>query len=86
MSAEKIARIRIFLTEIEPTIWRRVDVPLGMSLKGLHDVIQAAGGPGIDRAVRRSPVIHHERVRRAGGVVLAEGTCGAKAVITPSGR
>jgi hypothetical protein len=43
-SPEKIARIRISLQEIEPEIWRAVEVPLGMSLKGLHDVIQAVFG------------------------------------------
>ena len=32
------------LSDIEPEIWRQVDVPLGLSLKGLHDVIQAAFG------------------------------------------
>lgn len=42
--AEKIARVRIALKDIEPEIWRRVEVPLGMSLKGLHDVIQAILG------------------------------------------
>ncbi len=41
---EPIARIRIRLNEIEPEIWRRIDVPLGLSLKGLHDAIQAAMG------------------------------------------
>lgn len=45
MSApEQIARIRISLSDIEPEIWRLVDVPLGTNLKGLHDVIQAAMG------------------------------------------
>ena len=41
---EQLARVRISLKGIEPEIWRRVDVPLGMSLKGLHDVIQAVMG------------------------------------------
>jgi hypothetical protein len=41
---EQIARLRISLKEIEPEIWRRVDVPLGLNLKGLHDVIQAVMG------------------------------------------
>ena len=36
-----IARIRIELNDIEPAIWRRVEIPLTTSLKGLHDVIQA---------------------------------------------
>jgi pRiA4b ORF-3-like protein len=38
---DSIARIRIELNGIDPTIWRRVEVPLTTSLKGLHDVIQA---------------------------------------------
>lgn len=38
---EQIARIRISLAHITPEIWRRVEVPLGLHLKGLHDVIQA---------------------------------------------
>jgi hypothetical protein len=41
---ERIARLRISLKEIEPEIWRRVDVPLGMNLKGLHEVVQAVMG------------------------------------------
>ena len=38
---DRIARIRIELKDIDPTIWRRVEVPLTTSLRGLHDVIQA---------------------------------------------
>ena len=41
---EPIARVRVSLKEVEPEIWRRMDVPLGLSLQGLHDVIQAAVG------------------------------------------
>jgi hypothetical protein len=41
---EKIARVRISLDEIEPEIWRLVALPVGMNLKGLHDVIQAVFG------------------------------------------
>jgi hypothetical protein len=29
---EKIARLRIALKDVEPEIWRRVEVPLGMNL------------------------------------------------------
>jgi hypothetical protein len=43
---EPYARIRISLRDIDPEIWRRVDLPLGMSLRGLHDVIQATIGWG----------------------------------------
>ena len=38
----RIARLRITLDDIEPTIWRTVEVPLTASLKLLHEVIQAA--------------------------------------------
>src|SRR5438445_1955844 len=38
---DRIACIRIELRDINPVIWRRVEVPLTTSLKGLHDVIQA---------------------------------------------
>jgi hypothetical protein len=41
---DQIARIRISLCDIEPEIWRRVDVPLEASLKMLHDIIQRAMG------------------------------------------
>lgn len=41
---EPIARIKIELQEIMPTIWRRVDVPLSSSLMSLNDIIQVAMG------------------------------------------
>jgi hypothetical protein len=44
MSAETVARIRINLMHLKPEVWRRVEVPLSLHLKGLHDVIQAAFG------------------------------------------
>jgi hypothetical protein len=43
-SSERIARLRIELVDIAPVIWRRVEVPLDLTLKGLHDVVQAAMG------------------------------------------
>ncbi len=39
---ERIARIKITLDDVAPAIWRRIEVPLGTSLKGLHAAIQAA--------------------------------------------
>ena len=39
---EQVARIRIELRELEPMIWRRVDVPLSSTLEALHHIIQAA--------------------------------------------
>ena len=39
---EPIARLRIELQEIEPTIWRRIEVPLSSTLLALHDFIQFA--------------------------------------------
>ena len=41
---EPIARVRIELQEIEPPLWRRVDVPLSSTLLALHDIIQATVG------------------------------------------
>ena len=41
---EPIARVRIELREIEPTLWRRVDVPLTSTLLALHDIIQVSVG------------------------------------------
>jgi hypothetical protein len=40
-SIDRIARIRVELDRIDPPVWRRVDVPLTITLRGLHDVIQA---------------------------------------------
>ncbi len=37
---EPVARLRIELLEIEPKVWRRVDVPLSSTLLALHDIIQ----------------------------------------------
>ena len=39
---DRIARLKIELDDWQPAIWRRVEVPLTTTLKGLHDVIQAA--------------------------------------------
>jgi hypothetical protein len=39
---DRIARLRIVLDDTEPVVWRSVEVPLTISLKGLHEVIQAA--------------------------------------------
>jgi hypothetical protein len=39
--SERVARIRIGLDGIEPEIWWRVEVPLDLNLRGLHDAIQA---------------------------------------------
>jgi hypothetical protein len=39
--SDRIARMHVQLNDTEPTIWRRIEVPLTTSLKGLHDVIQA---------------------------------------------
>ena len=41
---EPVARLKIELREIEPRLWRRVDVPLSSTLLTLHDIIQAAFG------------------------------------------
>ena len=41
---EPVARLRIELREIEPKVWRRVDVPLSSTLLALHDIIQVTFG------------------------------------------
>jgi|TARA_R100000501_G_scaffold13654_5_gene25102 hypothetical protein len=42
--SETIARLHIALADTDPSIWRRVEVPVDASLKVLHDVIQGAMG------------------------------------------
>lgn len=39
-----IVQIRMTLQDIEPPIWRRVQVPVDLSLRRQHDVIQAVMG------------------------------------------
>ena len=39
---ETIACLHIALADTDPSIWRRVEVPVEASLKMLHDVIQGA--------------------------------------------
>ena len=39
---ESVARIRIELQDLEPKIWRRVDVPLLSTLAALNDIIQVS--------------------------------------------
>lgn len=42
--SDAILRLKIVLTDTAPPIWRRVEVPAEMTLKELHNVIQAAMG------------------------------------------
>ena len=41
---EPVARVRIELQDLEPKIWRRIDVPLSATLMALHDIIQVSMG------------------------------------------
>jgi hypothetical protein len=41
---QQIATLRIELLDTDPLIWRQLEVPTSVSLKGLHDIIQAAVG------------------------------------------
>lgn len=43
-SLNEIATLRIELLDTDPAIWRQVEVPTSMTLKMLHDVVQAAMG------------------------------------------
>jgi hypothetical protein len=40
----EIATVCVELLDTDPLIWRQVEVPTSITLKGLHDVIQAAMG------------------------------------------
>lgn len=44
MTAETIARLRIRLEDIEPEVWRVIEVPVTAHLQAVHDAIQAAMG------------------------------------------
>ena len=44
MVSERIARIRVELQELEPKIWRRIDMPLSATLEALHEAIQMTMG------------------------------------------
>lgn len=41
---DTIARLRITLSDTDPVIWRKVDVPVEANLKMIHDIVQAAMG------------------------------------------
>lgn len=43
-SINEIATVRVELRDTDPLIWREVEVPTSITLKVLHDVIQAAMG------------------------------------------
>jgi hypothetical protein len=43
-SAEEICSVRITLLDTDPPIWREVEVPTAITLKTLHEVVQAAMG------------------------------------------
>ena len=42
--SEIVARLHIALADTVPTVWRRIDVPVDLNLKMLHDAIQCAMG------------------------------------------
>ena len=44
MTADSIARLKITLDNVKPTVLRRIEVPLGIPLDRLHLVIQVAMG------------------------------------------
>jgi Plasmid pRiA4b ORF-3-like protein len=43
-TAETVHQLDVTLDDIEPRIWRRIEVPSSITLAGLHDVIQGAMG------------------------------------------
>ena len=44
VNAPEILQIKITLLDVRPPVWRRVQVPRDLTLRRLHDVIQAAMG------------------------------------------
>ena len=42
--ADTIATLRIDLLDSDPPIWREIEVPVAMTLRQLHTVVQAAMG------------------------------------------
>ena len=42
--SERVARLCIELQELEPKIWRRIDMPLSTTLEALHEAIQMTMG------------------------------------------
>jgi len=44
MSLDTIARLKVTLDEVKPTVLRRIEVPFDIRLDRLHLVIQAAMG------------------------------------------
>lgn len=44
MADATVLRLRVTLRGVEPPIWRRVDVPAGMTLRQLHEVVQDVMG------------------------------------------
>ena len=42
--SERVARLSIELQELEPKIWRRIDLPLSTTLEALHEAIQMTMG------------------------------------------
>jgi hypothetical protein len=41
---DSIVRICVTLLDVDPAIWRRIEVPANFTLEGLHDVLQAIMG------------------------------------------
>jgi Plasmid pRiA4b ORF-3-like protein len=65
MTADTIARLKITLDDVEPTVLRRVEVPFDIRLDRLHLTIQAAMGwtaismnsaPAMSAGARRTPM------------------------------
>jgi len=40
----QVIRISITLLDVDPAIWRRIEVPVSMTLEGFHDVVQTVMG------------------------------------------
>src|SRR5260370_33131989 len=65
---ETIATLRIDLIDSDPPIWREIEVPIAMTLKQLHGIIQAA--MDWEDAHRGEFTLGRQRIGRSGAARL----------------
>ena len=70
--SERIARLRIELQELEPKIWRRIDMPLSTTLEALFDIGDRCYGDPSFREFDDEPPIYKAKGLRL-GVLIARG-------------
>jgi Plasmid pRiA4b ORF-3-like protein len=84
-SVNEIATVRIELRHTDPLIWRQVEVPTSITLKVLHDIIQAVRG-GLTTISGSSPLANKNmacRWTRTGGASLMASKVRLRDVLQP---